>query len=160
MERRTRQQILAESLYEMAAYLEIKAAFYDAGTDYDEQFNRLVRQQIVVAERQQAARDMVLRGNKTPFDGLLVRVHLRMLELYEYLLSTNTDYRCCARRSAARRCSTRCAGWCAALQGPRGNRLRHHARRPSYSAFDYGPTCARWKARSRSCATTMCRPRR
>ena len=92
MERRTRQQILAESLYEMAAYLDIKAGFYDAGTDYDVLFNQLVRQQIVVAERQQAARDMVLRGNKTPYDGLLIRVHLRMLELYEYLLSTNTDY--------------------------------------------------------------------
>ncbi|MBP0656686.1 hypothetical protein J8J20_22690, partial [Mycobacterium tuberculosis] len=88
---RTRQQVLAESLYEMAAYLEIKAAFYDAGTDYDEQFNRLVRQQMVVAERQQAARDMVLRANKTRHDGLLMRVHLRMLDLYEYLLSTNTD---------------------------------------------------------------------
>ncbi len=92
MERRTKQQILAESLYELAAYLEIKAGFYDAGNDYDEQFNALVRQQIVVAERQQAARDLVLRGNRTPHDGLLVQVHLRMLDLYEYILSTNTDY--------------------------------------------------------------------
>lgn len=90
--RRTKQQILAESLYELAAYLEIKAGFYDAGNDYDEQFNQLVRQQIVVAERQQAARDLVLRGNRTPYDGLLVQVHLRMLDLYEYILSTNTDY--------------------------------------------------------------------
>lgn len=92
MERRTKQQILAESLYELAGYLEIKAGFYDAGNDYDEQFNALVRQQIVVAERQQAARDLVLRGNRTPHDGLLVQVHLRMLDLYEYILSTNTDY--------------------------------------------------------------------
>lgn len=92
MERRTRQQILAESLYELAGYLEIKAAFYDAGNDYEEQFNHLVRQQIVVAERQQAARDLVLRGNRTMHDGLLVQVHLRMLDLYEYVLSTNTDY--------------------------------------------------------------------
>lgn len=91
-ERRTRQQVLAESLYELAGYLEIKAGFYDAGNDYEAQFNQLVRQQIVVAERQQAARDLVLRGNRTPHDGLLVQVHLRMLDLYEYVLSTNTDY--------------------------------------------------------------------
>ncbi|AGW92074.1 MULTISPECIES: FUSC family protein [Cupriavidus] len=91
-ERRTRQQVLAESLYELAGYLEIKAGFYDAGNDYEAQFNQLVRQQIVVAERQQAARDLVLRGNRTPHDGLLVQVHLRMLDLYEYILSTNTDY--------------------------------------------------------------------
>jgi uncharacterized membrane protein YccC len=92
LERRTKQQVLAESLYELAGYLEIKAGFYDAGNDYDEQFNALVRQQIVVAERQQAARDLVLRGNRTTRDGLLVQVHLRMLDLYEYILSTNTDY--------------------------------------------------------------------
>ena len=91
-ERRTRQQVLAESLYELAGYLEIKAGFYDAGNDFEAQFNQLVRQQIVVAERQQAARDLVLRSNRTPHDGLLVQVHLRMLDLYEYILSTNTDY--------------------------------------------------------------------
>jgi len=91
-ERRTKQQVLAESLYELAAYLQIKAGFYDAGNDYDERFTQLVRQQIVVAERQQAARDLVLRANRTPQDGLLVQVHMRMLDLYEYILSTNTDY--------------------------------------------------------------------
>lgn len=92
MARRTKQQILAESLYEMASYLEMKADFYDAGTDFEACFSQLVRQQIVVAERQQAARDLVLRDNRTPYDGLLVQVHLRMLDLYEYVLSTNTDY--------------------------------------------------------------------
>ncbi|WP_020201977.1 FUSC family protein [Cupriavidus sp. WS] len=91
-QRRTKQQVLAEALYEMAGYLEIKAGFYDAGNDYEAQFNQLVRQQIVVAERQQAARDLVLRGNRTTHDGLLVQAHLRMLDLYEYILSTNTDY--------------------------------------------------------------------
>lgn len=91
-ERRTKQQVLAESLYELASYLEIKAGFYDASNDYDAQFNELVRQQIVVAERQQAARDLLLRGNRTERDGLLVQSHLRMLDLYEYILSTNTDY--------------------------------------------------------------------
>lgn len=140
MERRTRQQILAESLYEMAGYLEIKAAFYDAGTDYDEQFNLLVRQQIVVAERQQAARDMVLRGNRTPHDGLLVQVHLRMLDLYEYLLSTNTDYGLLRQTF----------GGTPVLDGLRrlvlglGKDLEEIAYdvtrgRPSYSAFDYRP---------------------
>ncbi|MCA3193153.1 MULTISPECIES: FUSC family protein [unclassified Cupriavidus] len=140
MERRTRQQILAESLYEMAGYLEIKAAFYDAGTDYDEQFNLLVRQQIVVAERQQAARDMVLRGNRTPHDGLLVQVHLRMLDLYEYLLSTNTDYALLRQTF----------GGTPVLDGLRrlvlglGKDLEEIAYdvtrgRPSYSAFDYRP---------------------
>ncbi|PLQ01196.1 FUSC family protein [Cupriavidus pauculus] len=140
MERRTRQQILAESLYEMAGYLEIKAAFYDAGTDYDEQFNQLVRQQIVVAERQQAARDMVLRGNKTPHDGLLVQVHLRMLDFYEYLLSTNTDYALLRQTfggtpvlDGLRRLVL---GLCKDLEEIAYDVTRG---RPSYSAFNYRP---------------------
>nr|WP_315596839.1 FUSC family membrane protein [uncultured Cupriavidus sp.] len=144
MERRTRQQILAESLYEMAGYLEIKAAFYDAGTDYDEQFNRLVRQQIVVAERQQAARDMVLRGNKTRHDGLLVRVHLRMLDLYEYLLSTNTDYATLRQTfggtpvlDGLRRLVL---GLCKDLEEIAYDVTRG---RPSYSAIDYRPDLRR-----------------
>lgn len=140
MERRTRQQILAESLYEMSHYLEIKAGFYDAGTDYEEQFNQLVRQQIVVAERQQAARDLVLRGNRTKRDGLLVRVHLRMLDLYEYILSTNTDYPLLRQTF----------GGTPALDAIRrlvrglGKDLEEIAYdvtrgKPSYSAHDYGP---------------------
>ncbi len=140
MERRTRQQILAESLYEMAAYMEIKAAFYDAGTDYDEQFNRLVRQQIVVAERQQAARDMVLRGNRTPHDGLLVQVHMRMLDLYEYVLSTNMDYVLLRQTfggtpvlDGLRRLVL---GLCKDLEEVAYDITRG---RPSYSAFDYRP---------------------
>lgn len=140
MERRTRQQILAESLYEMAGYLEIKAAFYDAGTDYDEQFNRLVRQQIVVAERQQAARDMVLRGNKTPHDGLLVKVHLRMLDLYEYVLSTNTDYALLRQTFGGTPVLDGLRRLVLGLETDLEEIAYDITRgRPSYSAFDYRP---------------------
>jgi hypothetical protein len=40
------------------------------------QFNQLVRQQIVVADKQQASRDLILRDLHTKQDGLLVQVHL------------------------------------------------------------------------------------
>lgn len=143
-EQRTRQQILAESLYEIAGYLEIKSAFYDAGNDFDEQFNQLVRQQIVVAERQQAARDLVLRGNKTMHDGLLMQVHLRMLDLYEYVLSTNTDYQMLRQtfggtpvldqlRDLVRKMSQDVEE--VAFDVTRG--------RPSYATVDYAPTIKR-----------------
>ncbi|REE87197.1 FUSC family protein [Cupriavidus plantarum] len=143
-EQRTRQQILAEALYEISGYLEIKSAFYDAGNDFDEQFNRLVRQQMVVAERQQAARDLVLRGNKTLHDGLLVQVHLRMLDLYEYVLSTNTDYQMLRQtfggtpvldllRDLVRKMSQDVED--IAFDVTRG--------RPSYATVDYAPTIKR-----------------
>ena len=90
--RRIKEQVLAECLYELAVYVERKAGFYDASKDFDEQFNLLVRQQISVADKQQVARDFVFRDNRTASDGRLVQIHMRMLDIYEYLLSSNTDY--------------------------------------------------------------------
>jgi len=46
----------------------------------------------VLADKQQAARDLILRDLHTKQDGLLVQVHLSMLELYEQILSTHADY--------------------------------------------------------------------
>ncbi|HEY4318303.1 MAG TPA: FUSC family membrane protein [Herbaspirillum sp.] len=89
---RMKQQILAEALFELARYLRIKADFYDIRSDLSMQFNLLVRQQIMVAEKQQTSRDLLLRDMHTKQDGLLVHVHLVMLELYEQVLTTHTDY--------------------------------------------------------------------
>lgn len=90
--RRIKEQVLAECLYELAIYVERKADFYDTSLDFDAQFNALVRQQISVADKQQVARDFVFRDNRGAGNGRLVQIHMRMLDLYEYLLSTNTDY--------------------------------------------------------------------
>jgi uncharacterized membrane protein YccC len=91
-QRQTRRQVLAESLYELARYADIKADFYDPGKDLRNQFHELVRQQIRLAEKQQASRDMILRGYPGPRDAVLVHVHYDMFELHELVLSTHTDY--------------------------------------------------------------------
>lgn len=92
LRRRIKQQVLAEALFALARYLRIKSDFYDVRSDLGSQFNLLVRQQILLAEKQQAARDLVLRDMHTKQDGLLVQIHLSMLELYEQILTTHTDY--------------------------------------------------------------------
>lgn len=92
LRRRVKQQVLAEALFELARYLRIKADFYDVRSDLQTQFTTLVRQQIVLADKLQASRDLVLRDMHTKQDGLLVHVHLSMLELYEQVLSTHADY--------------------------------------------------------------------
>ena len=79
-------------MFELARYLRIKADFYDVRSELGTQFTKLVRQQIVLADKQQAARDLILRDLHTKQDGLLVQVHLSMLELYEQILSTHADY--------------------------------------------------------------------
>jgi uncharacterized membrane protein YccC len=92
MQSRLKQQVLAEALYELATYTEIKAGCYDVANPLPAQMEKLVRQQIVLAERQQASRDLILRGKPSAADVVLVQVHYAMFDLYELVLSTHTDY--------------------------------------------------------------------
>jgi len=89
---RIKQQVLAEALFELARYIQIKADFYDMHTNLQAQFNHLVRQQIVLADKQQASRDLILRGRPGARDAVLIQVHYGMIDLYETILSTHTDY--------------------------------------------------------------------
>lgn len=90
---RIKQQVLAECLFELARYFDIKSGFYERNANIDQQFTGLIRQQVVLAERQQAARDLVLQPRQGPEDAKLIQIHLAMLDVYEQVLSTHTDYR-------------------------------------------------------------------
>jgi len=92
LRRRLKQQVLAEALYELAAYTSNKAGCYDLANPLPAQMEKLVRQQSVLAERQQASRDLILRGRPRPDEAVLVQVHYAMFDLYELVLSTHTDY--------------------------------------------------------------------
>jgi uncharacterized membrane protein YccC len=92
LRRRLKQQVLAEALYELAAYTGIKAGCYDMALPLPAQMEKLVRQQSTLAERQQASRDLILRGRPRPDEEVLVQVHYAMFDLYELVLSTHTDY--------------------------------------------------------------------
>jgi len=92
LQRRLKQQVLAEALYELASYTSMKAGCYDMANALPAQMEKLVRQQSVLAERQQAARDLILRGKHGADDLVLVQVHYAMFDLYELILSTHTDY--------------------------------------------------------------------
>jgi uncharacterized membrane protein YccC len=59
--------------------------------DAAEQFKLLVRQQIELAEKQEAARNLILRGQQDELDVRLLRVHSAALDIYELILSTCTD---------------------------------------------------------------------
>ena len=48
---RVKQQVLAECLFELARYLDIKAGFYDPATNLDSQYIALIRQQIARRKR-------------------------------------------------------------------------------------------------------------
>ena len=92
LRRRIKEQVLAEALYELAQYVGTRAGFYDIHVDLNRQSNALIRGQVVLAERQQAARDLILRGRRGERDQVLLQVHYAMLDLYELVLATHTDY--------------------------------------------------------------------
>jgi uncharacterized membrane protein YccC len=92
LQRRLKQQVLAEALYELASYVSLKGGCYDMDQPLAAQMEKLVRQQSVLAERQQASRDFILRGKPAPREVILVQVHYAMFDLYELVLSTHTDY--------------------------------------------------------------------
>lgn len=89
---RTKQQALAECLYEFARYLEIKSRFFDAATDLDENYAAIITQQSIITERLQTARDFVFRDLRDERDGRLAATLFATIDLYEYILSSQTDY--------------------------------------------------------------------
>lgn len=92
LRRRLKQQVLAEALYELASYTSLKAGCYDIANALPAQMEKLVRQQSLLAEKQQASRDLILRGKPAADETRLVQVHYAMFDLYELVLSTHTDY--------------------------------------------------------------------
>jgi uncharacterized membrane protein YccC len=48
---------------------------------------------MLLAEKQQASRDMILRSQRENEDLTLVQVHYAMIDLYELVLSTHTEYK-------------------------------------------------------------------
>lgn len=89
---RLKQQVLAECLFELAHYFDIKRGFYERHVNLDQQFTKLIRKQVQLSEKQQGARDLVLQRRQGPDDARLIQIHLAMLDVYEQILSTHADY--------------------------------------------------------------------
>ncbi|MDE1184601.1 FUSC family membrane protein [Paraburkholderia sp.] len=96
---RIEQQALAESVFACADYLLARAQFYDLDNDLDECYRNLVAMQIAAVERQDAARDIVLRnlpklksGKLDPRRAMLFNLFIDTVDLHELFVGTHTDY--------------------------------------------------------------------
>lgn len=94
---RPAQQALGECLHALARFLEIKARFYDPATALDADYRRLVAQQVVVNEKQEAARDLLFRTRQivsetTRTGRRLVLTFVETVDLYERLMASYYDY--------------------------------------------------------------------
>jgi len=96
---RQERQALAVGIFATAEYIEAKARFYDVSQDLPTSYRALVPRQAALAEKQQAARDLVLRivprnaVERTDRERVLLsNIFIDMVDLQETMLATYTDY--------------------------------------------------------------------
>jgi uncharacterized membrane protein YccC len=96
---RIEQQAIAESVFGCADYLLARAQFYDLESDLDDSYRNLVAKQIAAVERQDAARDIVLRnlpdlkrGTPDPYQVIYFNLFINTVDLHESFVGAHTDY--------------------------------------------------------------------
>lgn len=94
---RAAQQAIGESIMDLVKFLEIKADFYQTGTDVDENYRKLVSQQIQVSQSQDAIREILFKSRvlvkeSTNASRVLVLTFIDLVDLYEQILATHYDY--------------------------------------------------------------------
>jgi uncharacterized membrane protein (TIGR01666 family) len=88
---------LAECLMEIADFMKIKAGFYQEGMDYDENYKKLIEEQITVNEKIDAIREQLLKSREivrenTQEGRFLLIIFVDMVDLYEQIMSTFYNY--------------------------------------------------------------------
>ena len=91
------QQALGECVQATAAYLGIKASFYDRGLDYDKSYRQLIEQQVDVHEKQELIRELLFKSRSivresTDTGRVLVMIFLDIVDLFERVMTSQQDY--------------------------------------------------------------------
>ncbi|HTI61565.1 FUSC family membrane protein [Mucilaginibacter sp.] len=94
---RAAQQALGENIMDVVKFLRIKADFYLPHTDIDENYRKLVSQQIQVSQHQDGIRELLFRSRvmvkeSTNASRVLVLIFIDLVDLYEQILATHYDY--------------------------------------------------------------------
>ncbi|MDF2430820.1 MAG: hypothetical protein JWP44_451 [Mucilaginibacter sp.] len=94
---RAAQQTLGENIKDIATFLRIKAAFYLPETDIDENYRKLVSQQIKVSQHQDAVREMLFKSRvmvreSTNASRILVLTFVDLVDMFEQIMATHYDY--------------------------------------------------------------------
>lgn len=94
---RLAQQDLGECIREVAQFVRLKADFYDLNTDYDENYRKLVAQQVLVHQHQDTVRELLFKSRlmvkeSTHAGRLLILVFVDIVDLFEQTMATHYDY--------------------------------------------------------------------
>jgi uncharacterized membrane protein YccC len=95
---RNAQRALGNCIREIASYLSIRADFYNVHTDLDRDYKRLIAQQIVVNEKQDAVRELFFKTRQivqesTDESRKLVFTFVETIDLFEDITASYYDYR-------------------------------------------------------------------
>ena len=94
---RAAQQTLGENVADIARFLRIKADFYRTEVDLDENYRKLVLQQIHVSNHQDAVREMLFKSRvmvkeSTAASRILVLTFIDLVDMFEQIMATHYDY--------------------------------------------------------------------
>lgn len=94
---RAAQQTLGENIADIARFIRIKADFYLSDTDIDENYRKLVSQQIKVSQHQDAVREILFKSRvmvkeSTNPSRVLVLTFVDLVDMYEQIMATSYDY--------------------------------------------------------------------
>jgi hypothetical protein len=93
-----RNKPLGENVADIARFLRIKADFYlPETTDIDENYRKLVLQQIQVSNHQDAVREMLFKSRllvkeSTAASRILVLTFIDLVDMFEQIMATHYDY--------------------------------------------------------------------
>lgn len=95
---RLAQQELGECIKEVAKYVSLKANFYNANTDFDENYTKLINQQVTIHAQQDVVRELLFKSQlmlkeSTTTGRFLILVFVDVLDLFEQTMATHIDYR-------------------------------------------------------------------
>ena len=94
---RAAQQALGENILDVAKFLRLKIDFYHPETDIDEDYRKLVSQQIHVSQNQDAVRDLLFKSRilvkeSTNASRILILTFVDLVDIFEEIMATHYDY--------------------------------------------------------------------
>jgi uncharacterized membrane protein (TIGR01666 family) len=94
---RPAQRSLGDCIHETAKYLAIKSEMYNLKSDLNSQYKKLLDQQIVVNEKQDAVRELLFKNRQllkesTRTGRVLVLTFVDVVDLFEHIMATWYDY--------------------------------------------------------------------
>jgi len=94
---RAAQQALGENIADIVKFLRIKADFYLPETDIDQNYHKLVSQQIQVSQHQDAVRELLFKSRvmvreSTNASRILVLTFVDLVDMFEQIMATHYDY--------------------------------------------------------------------